>query len=218
MDQTKETNRNVDDYLNNLNRWRAEMLRLREIVLESPLSEDWKWKQPCYTFNKANVVILSDFKAYASLNFFKGSLVKDPLGLLVAPGENSQSSRQLRFTSVAEIDEKEEAIRDYIHAAIEVEKAGLKVEYKPKSDYPVPAELLAEFDEDPDFKAAFEALTPGRQKGYLLHFAGAKQSKSRTARIEKYRERIFDGKGMQDCVCGHSKRYPRCDGSHKHFQ
>ena len=218
MNEIKKRHPEADSYLNNLDRWRAEMVRLREIVLESPLSEDWKWKQPCYTFNKANVVILSDFKAYASLNFFKGSLIKDPLGLLVAPGENSQSSRQLRFTSVAEIDEKEEAIRDYIHAAIEIEKAGLKVEYKPKSDYPVPAELLAEFDEAPDFKAAFEALTPGRQKGYLLHFGGAKQSKSRTARIEKYRERIFDGKGMQDCVCGLSKKLPRCDGSHKALQ
>lgn len=213
-----KTNPKVDDHFNNVGQWEAELRQLRAIVLDYPFNEAYKWKQPCYVFGKSNVVILSEFKEYCALSFFKGSLLKDPYGLLVAPGENSQSTRMFKFTSVEEITEIKEIVRAYIQEAIDVEKAGLKVELKSKSEYDVPDELLSKFDEDPAFKTAFDALTPGRQKGYLLHFSSAKQSKSRTDRIEKYRERIFDGKGMQDCVCEHSKRMPRCDGSHKDFE
>ncbi|MEM7132053.1 MAG: DUF1801 domain-containing protein [Chloroflexota bacterium] len=212
-----QTNPKVDDYLNNIAQWQAELKQLRAIVLECPLTEEWKWRQPCYTFQQGNVVIISPFKEYCSLNFFKGSLMKDPHDLLVAPGENSQASRQIRFTSVDEIVEMAPTLKAYIENAIEVEKAGLKVEFKSKAEYDVPEELEEEFAEDPDFYEAFESLTPGRQKGYLLYFSGAKQPQTRKARIEKYKSRIFDGKGMQDCVCGHSKRYPQCDGSHNNI-
>ena len=214
----QQTNPQVDDHLRTVDQWQAELEQLRAIVLTCPLTEQFKWRQPCYVFEKSNVVILSGFKEYCALSFFKGALLKDPHGLLVAPGENSQSSRIIKFTNVQEIIEMEEILRAYIDEAIEVEKAGLKVEFKPKSEYAVPEELQSKFDEDPVFKTAFEALTPGRQKGYLLYFAGAKQSKARTARIEKYTPRIFDGKGMRDCVCGLSKRYPSCDGSHKQLE
>jgi len=211
------TNLKVDEHLNKAKRWQAELKQLRAIVLECQLTEEWKWRQPCYTFQGSNILIVSGFKEYCSLNFFKGSLLKDPHDLLVAPGENSQASRLIKFISVQEIAEMEESLKAYIHNAIEVEKSGLKVKLKPTSEYAVPEELTNKFHEDPAFKAAFEALTPGRQKGYLLHFSGAKQSKSRVARIERFTERIFDGKGMQDCVCGLSNRMPRCDGSHKYI-
>ena len=212
-----QTNPRVDEYVRNVEQWQEELKTLRAIVLDCQLTETFKWRQPCYTFEGNNVVILSGFKDFFSLNFFKGSLLQDPRGLLVAPGENSQASRQIQFTSVQEIAEMEDILRAYIHEAIEVEKAGLKIEFKAKSEYAVPEELLCRFEDDPAFHDAFEALTPGRQKGYLLHFAGAKQPKTRTARIEKYRERIFDGKGMQDCVCGLSNKLPTCDGSHKNI-
>ncbi len=212
-----QTNPRVDEYVRNVERWQEELKTLRAIVLDCQLTEAFKWRQPCYTFQNGNVVILSGFKGFFSINFFKGSLLKDPHDLLVAPGENSQASRQIQFTSVQEIAEMEDILRAYIHEAIEVEKAGLKIEFKAKSEYAVPEELLCRFEDNPAFHDAFEALTPGRQKGYLLHFAGAKQPKTRTARIEKYRERIFDGKGMQDCVCGLSNKFPTCDGSHKNI-
>ncbi len=210
-----QMNSKVDDYLSNVKQWREELQQLRTIVLECQLTEEFKWREPCYTFQNGNVVIISGFKEYCALNFFKGSLMKDPHNLLLAPGENSQASRQIRLTTVDQIVEMTPILKAYIQDAIEVEKAGLKVEYKSKEDYAIPDELHHKFDADPAFKAAFEALTPGRQKGYLLYFSGAKQAKSRTARIEKYAERILDGKGMRDCVCGHSKRMPACDGSHK---
>ena len=212
-----QTNPRVDEYVRNVEQWQEELKTLRAIVLDCQLTEAFKWRQPCYTFQNGNVVILSGFKGFFSINFFKGSLLKDPHDLLVAPGENSQASRQIQFTSVQEIAEMEDILRAYIHEAIEVEKAGLKIEFKAKSEYVVPEELLCRFEDDPAFHDAFEALTPGRQKGYLLHFAGAKRSKTRTARIERYRERIFDGKGMQDCVCGLSNKLPTCDGSHKNI-
>ena len=210
-----QTNPKVDHYLQHVDAWRAELQKLRAILLGCALVEEFKWRQPCYTFQKSNVAILSGFKEYCALGFFKGALLTDPHNLLVAPGANSQSSRLLKFTSVQEVADVEEVIRAYVAEAVAVEKAGLKVALKPKSDYPIPAELQHKFDDDPAFEAAFAALTPGRQKGYLLHFAGAKQSKSRAARIERYAPRIFDGKGMQDCVCGLSKKPPGCDGSHK---
>ncbi len=212
------TNPNVDDYLANLDQWQAEHNAFRAIVLDCQLTEEWKWKQPCYTFDGANVAILSGFKDGCALSFFKGSLMQDPEGIMVAPGENTQASRLIKVTSVAQIEALRPTLMAYIHNAIEVEKSGVKVAYKDKSEYDMPEELLAAFEENPMFQIAFEALTPGRQKGYLLHFGGAKQSKSRTNRIEKFTPRILDGFGMQDCVCNHSKRMPRCDGSHKAFK
>lgn len=177
--------------------WQDELKELRRIVLESGLTEELKWKVPCYTFEGNNVAILSAFKDFTSLSFFKGVLLKDQLGLLTQPGPNSQAVRQFKFTDVDSIVELEAAIKAYLKEAIGIEKAGLDVVFK-KSPEPIPDELQAFFDEDPAFQAAFEALTPGRQRGYLLHFSGAKQPQTRTNRIEKYLPQIMAGKGMQD--------------------
>ena len=177
--------------------WQDELKELRRIVLESGLTEELKWKIPCYTFEGSNVALVSAFKEYASLSFFKGVLLKDELGLLTQPGPNSQAVRQFKFTDVNTIIELEAVIKAAIQEAIEVEKAGLQVELK-KNPEPLPDELQAFFDEDPAFQAAFEALTPGRQRGYILFFSGAKQSQTRTSRIEKYLPQIMAGKGMQD--------------------
>jgi uncharacterized protein YdeI (YjbR/CyaY-like superfamily) len=188
----------VEKFFNDAPKWRDEMLALRAIVREFPLEEAFKWRQPCYTVNNGNVVIISGFKEYCALNLFKGALLHDPSGILVSPGENTQYGRQIRFTSVEQIVEMEPILKAYLDEAIENEKAGLQVEQKQTEDYPVPDELQSMLDELPDFKAAFEALTPGRQRGYLLHFAAAKQSKTRTARIEKHMQRIKQGKGLLD--------------------
>ena len=177
--------------------WQAELEKLRRILLDSELTEEVKWKVPCYTFENSNVVIMSAFKEYCSLSFFKGALLKDPHGVLEKPGENSQAARLIKFTHVEKIVEMEPILKATIQEAIEVEKAGLKVEFKTNPE-PIPDELQNKFDEDPAFQAAFEALTPGRQRGYILYFSGAKQSKTRTSRIEKYISQIFEGKGFHD--------------------
>lgn len=208
-------NANVDDYLNNLTQWQKELMQLREILLATELTEEWKWKQPCYTINKKNVAIISPFKNYCTLSFFKGVLLKDPNKMLVAPGKDSQTTRMFKFTQVAEIVELTPIITATIQEAINIEKSGLQVVMKKTEEFDVPEELTQIFIEMPEFKEAFYQLTPGRQRGYLLNFAAPKQSKTRTARIEKYMDRIFDGKGIHDCVCGLSKRMPTCDGSHK---
>ena len=181
-----------------VNDWRDELIELRRIALASGLTEELKWKMPCYTLDGANILIGTAFREYAALAFFKGALLKDPEHILIAPGENSQSNLQARFTSVEEILAKEDILAAYIREAIEVEKSGKQVALKETSDYPMPEELLQAMQANPDLKTAFEALTPGRQRGYLLHFASAKQSKTRTARIEKYTPKILAGKGMQD--------------------
>lgn len=178
--------------------WAEELAALRPILLETELTEELKWKVPCYTFEGSNILIMSAFKEYCSLSFFKGALLKDPEGVLEKPGENTQAGRLIRFTDVQRIVELAPVIKAYVAEAIEVEKAGLDVVYKKTSEFEVPDELVDVFEEDPQFQEAFDALTPGRQRGYLLHFAGAKQSKTRRARIEKYRDQIFDGKGMHD--------------------
>jgi uncharacterized protein YdeI (YjbR/CyaY-like superfamily) len=178
--------------------WSEELATLRTILLDSELTEEVKWKVPCYTFQNNNVVVLSALKEYCTVSFFKGALLQDPQGLLEKPGENTQAGRLLRFTSVQEIVARESIIKAYIAEAIAVEKAGLTVEFKKTEEFDIPEELVDQFDADPDFRAAFEALTPGRQRGYLLHFAGAKQAKTRVARIEKYRAQILAGKGLHD--------------------
>ena len=208
-------NPKVDTFLLNVKKWREELTVLRSIVMDSGLGEELKWGAPCYVHEQANVIIIQGFKDYFALLFFKGALMKDPQDLLHKPGENTQSGRQIRLTSMDEILGQEEVLRAYIQHAIEVEKAGEKVITKKTEEYPVPSELEESFAENSDLQHAFYGLTTGRQRAYLLHFAEAKQSATRKARIEKYTPRILKGKGILDCWCGLSKRMPTCDGSHK---
>lgn len=174
------------------------MERLRTIVLDCGLTEDFKWRQPCYTFDQSNIVIIHGFKEYCALLFFKGALLADPHGILIRQTENVQAGRQIRFTSLREIVEMEPILKDYIYEAIEVEKAGLKVESKRDTELTLPEELQSKFDENPALKTAFEALTPGRQRAYVLYFSQPKQSKTRESRIEKCIPQILAGKGLND--------------------
>tara|TARA_R110002095_G_scaffold216136_1_gene212234 strand:+ start:662 stop:1303 length:642 start_codon:yes stop_codon:yes gene_type:complete len=206
-------NPEVDGYINESRQWQAELKKLRTLLLDSPLIEEWKWRAPCYTFQKKNIVLISRLKEYCAFSFFKGALLKDARGILKKPGENTQAGRLIRFTSVDEIVKLEPVLRAYIAEAIEVETAGLKVPAKKESE-PIPEELQQKFEELPILQTAFEALTPGRQRAYLMHFSAAKQSKTRASRIEKCSPRILAGKGLNDCTCGLSQHMPRCDGSH----
>jgi len=208
-------NKQLNDFFQNATKWGEEMSILRSIVLDCLLKEEVKWGVACYTFNNKNILLIHDFKEYCGLLFMKGALLQDTEKFLCTQTKNVQSGRQIRFTSAQEILGKEAILKAYIFEAIEIEKAGLKIEYKKADEFTVPEELTDKFELDPSFKAAFESLTPGRQKGYLLHFSEAKQAKTREARIEKYTPKILDGKGMTDCTCGLSKRMPNCDGSHK---
>ena len=180
-----------------VHRWPEELKQLRRIVLECGLQEEFKWSQPCYTYKNKNILLVSAFKEYAAVAFFKGSLLKDPYHILVAPGNNSQAARQARFTNVEDILEKELVLKATIDEAIDLEKAGLKVDFKKKPE-PIPGELQQKFNEIPELKAAFEALTPGRQRGYILYFTQPKQSTTRMSRIDKSLEKIFSGKGIND--------------------
>ena len=211
-------NEEVNKYLNGLKKWKTELTKLREIILECGLKEEFKWMHPCYTDNGKNIVLIHEFKDYCAILFHKGVLLKDPENILVQQTENVQSARQIRFTDLPEIEELKPTIKEYIEEAIEIEKSGKKVEKKNTSDFNTPKELEQKFEENPDFKKAFEKLTAGRQRGYLLHFDKPKQSKTKTSRIEKNMERIMDGYGLNDCVCGLSKRKPNCDGSHKQLE
>ena len=175
-----------------------EMKALREIALESGLDEEVKWGFPAYTFKKKNIFMLGSFKEYSSVMFFKGALLSDPENILVQPTENSNSGRQLRFTNANEILKIKKTILQYIFEATELEKSGAKVEAKKTSEYPMPDELKNKFKKLPELKAAFEKLTPGRQRGYLLHFSQAKQSATRLSRVEKNMEAIFNGKGLNE--------------------
>ena len=191
-------NPKVDEILKKAKSWKAEKARLRSILLDSDLTEELKWYQPCYTYDGSNVAIIGGFKNFFTLFFFKGSLLKDPEKVLQKSGPNSQAARLFRFTSVEEVDKLDPIIRAYIREATEIEKAGLKVDFKAREELEYPAELKAKMREDKAFKLAFEALTPGKQRGYCLHFSAAKQSKTRTARIEKCRPLILEGKGIHD--------------------
>ncbi len=210
-------NLEVDKFLENANKWKEEFTVLRQIINDCGLQEDFKWMHPCYSHKEKNIVLFHGFKEYCAISFFKGALLKDPKRILVQPTENSNEGRQIRFTNTDQIAELEPVVKQYIYEAIEVEKAGLQVKKKSVADFDVPVELIDRFDESPDFKIAFEKLSPGRRKGYLLHFNQAKQSETRKARIDKYMDRIMNGFGIRDCVCGHSKRMPNCDGSHKYI-
>ena len=178
-------------------KWRDELLALRKLLLDCGLAEEFKWRSPVYTADGGNVAIVWGFKDYCGLGFFKGVLLKDPEGILVAQGENSRTARIVKFTSVAEIAARQAALKDYIREAVQIEKAGLRVDL-PKDDLDYPAELIDRLNGDPDFRAAFEALTPGRQRGYVLHFSQPKQSATRASRIDKAAPRILAGKGMHD--------------------
>ncbi|WP_186758014.1 YdeI/OmpD-associated family protein [Echinicola salinicaeni] len=191
-------NPKVDFFFDNDSKWQEEYRQLRRIVLDCGLTEELKWGKPCYTFKNKNILLIHGFKEYCAALFHKGALLKNEEKLLVQQTENVQAARQLRFTSTGEIIELEPTIKAYIYEAIEVEKAGVNVELKKTDEYEVPGELQEALEENPDFKSAFEALTPGRQRGYLLHFSQAKQSKTRMARIEKCMPKIFEGKGFND--------------------
>lgn len=205
----------VLNYFENLKKWQSEMRLLQEVILDCGLNEDFKWKHPCYTYNNKNIVLIHGFKAYCAVLFYNGALLKDSHNILIQQTENVQFGRQIRFVDISEIKKLKPIIKSYIFEAIEVEKLGLKVNTKNTSDFEIPEELILKFKENPEFENAFKNLTEGRQRGYLLHFAQPKQSKTRISRIENYSDRIFKRKGLNDCTCGLSKRPPNCDGSHK---
>jgi len=188
----------ADAFFTRATSWHDELAQLRAIALAAGLDETLKWGKPCYTRDGANIVLLQPFKDYCAMLFFKGVLLKDTKGLLVAPGENSQSSRQARFASAAEVKKATTALKAYVGEAIAIERAGLKVELKTIEAHARPAELDAEFTRAPALRRAFEALTPGRQRAYLLHFAGARQAATRTSRILKCAPQILAGKGLND--------------------
>jgi uncharacterized protein YdeI (YjbR/CyaY-like superfamily) len=195
----KEQKRNpkVDAHISRAEKWQEEFKKLRMIILGCPLTEELKWGKPCYTFQNSNVVILQGFKEFCALLFAKGALLSDPKGLLEKPGESTQAARRIPFTNVQEIVKMESVLKAYINEAIAAQKAGLEVEFK-KNPEPVPEELQNRLDESPALKTAFEALTPGRQRGYILYFSAAKQSKTRESRIEKWMQQILKGKGLND--------------------
>ena len=181
-----------------VNSWRQELAKLREIIVDCGLREELKWRVPCYTFQKSKIVLLSAFKEYCALTFFKGALLKDAKGILIQQTENVQAARQMRFTDVREIVAMEPILRAYIAEAIAVEKAGLEVNYKKTSEFIIPEEFQNKLAEIPGLKTAFAALTPGRQRAYLLHFSAPKQSKTREARVAKCMQQILNGKGLND--------------------
>jgi len=191
-------NPKVDVFLSKAKKWQEEFKKLRMIILDCGLTEELKWGVPCYAFQKSNIVLIHGFKEYCAVLFVKGALLKDAKGILITQTENTQASRQIRFTNVREIVEMEPILKAYIHEAIEVEKAGLKVDFKKTTEYTIPEEFQKKLDENSALKTAFEALTPGRQRAYTLYFSAPKQSKTRVSRIEKYMQRILNGKGLND--------------------
>ena len=191
-------NPKVDFYFDKAVKWQKEIEKLRMIVLDCGLNEELKWGCPCYTFQNSNIVLIHVFKEYCAFLFFKGALLNDTNGMLIQQTENVQGARQIRFTNVREIVETKAILKAYIYEAIEVEKAGLKVKLKKSSEFSIPEEFQKKLDKRPALKTAFNALTPGRQRGYLLYFAAPKQSKTRESRVEKCIQQILDGKGLTD--------------------
>jgi uncharacterized protein YdeI (YjbR/CyaY-like superfamily) len=194
----KKTNPKVDAFLSRAKTWQAEYEKLRKILLDCPLTEELKWGVPCYAFQNSNVVLMHGFKEYCALLFFKGALLRDPKGILIKQTANVQSARQIRFTGVREIVKLKTVLKDYVHEAIELEKAGVKVNFKKTGEFAVAEEFQNKLDKSPALKKAFHALTPGRQRAYLLHFSAAKQSKTREARVEKCTSQILKGQGLND--------------------
>ena len=191
-------NPKVDFFFNKATQWQAEFKKLRTIILECGLTEELKWGVPCYTFQKSNIVLMHGFKDYCALLFVKGALLQDAEGILIQQTANVQAGRQIRFSSVREIVKLEPVLKAYLQEAIEVENAGLKVPYKETAEFSMPEEFINQLEEVPGLQDAFEALTPGRQRAYLLYFAAPKQAKTRVARIEKSTPQILKGKGLND--------------------
>ncbi|MCE0483929.1 MAG: YdeI/OmpD-associated family protein [Methylacidiphilales bacterium] len=191
-------NPKVDGFFKKARKWRKEMEKLREILLDCQLTEELKWGKPCYMFNGQNLVVILPLKNYCSLLLCKGALLKDPQGILIRPGENTQAARQIRFTDLGQITERETLLQVYVREAMEAEKAGLKVAFKKPADVKIPQEFQKKLKEMPALKAAFQGLTPGRQRLYLIHFSAAKQSKTRESRVEKCVSQILQGKGLNE--------------------
>ncbi len=191
-------NPKVDFYFTKAKKWQEELEQLRMIILDCGLTEELKWGVPCYTFEKRNIVLIHVFREYCALLFFKGALLNDANGILIRQTENVQAARQIRFTSVREIVKMKPVLKAYIHEAIEVEKAGLKVNFKKTTEFKNPEEFQKKLDKIPALKAAFKALTPGRQRAYILYFSQPKQSKTRESRVEKCMQQILNGKGLND--------------------
>ena len=191
-------NPKVDVFLSKAKKWQKEFEKLRTIVLDCGLSEELKWGQPCYTFQKRNIVLIHGFKEYCALLFFKGALLKDTNGILIRQTKNVQAARQIRFTNVREIVKMKSILKAYIYQAVEVEKAGLKVKFKKTSEFKIPEEFKHKLDDIPALKTAFKTLTPGRQRAYIFYFSQAKQSRTRESRVEKYIQQILNGKGLND--------------------
>jgi uncharacterized protein YdeI (YjbR/CyaY-like superfamily) len=196
--QMNRMNPKVEFYFQKAKKWQQELEKLRMIVLECQLTEELKWGVPCYTFQKSNIVLIHEFKEYCALLFFKGALLKDANGVLIQQTKNVQAARQIRFTNVREIVKMKPILKAYIYEAIEVEKAGLKVNLRKVKEFIIPEEFQKKFDEIPTLKAAFDALTPGRQRAYILYFSAAKQSKTRESRVEKVVPQILNGRGLDD--------------------
>ena len=211
-------NPKVDTYISELNKFIKEMEQLRAIVLDCGLVEELKWGVPCYMYQKTNIIMLGTFKEYCIISFLKGVLLNDAESILSQQGENTQSSRVIKFTDAKDILKLKATIKAYIFEAVEIENAGLKVELKKTEEYAMPEELIATLHKDAKLKKAFEALTTGRKRGYLLHFSGSKQPQTRQSRIDACIPRIMKGKGFHDCICGLSKKMPGCDGSHKQLK
>ena len=191
-------NPKVDFFFSKAKMWQEEFKKLRMIILDCELTEELKWGVPCYTFQKSNIVLMHGFKEYCAILFVKGALLKDANGILIQQTENVQAARQIRFTNVRDIVKLEPILKDYIHEAMEVEKAGLKVNYKKATEFIIPDEFINRLEEVPGLQDAFDALTPGRQRAYILYFSAPKQSKTRESRIEKYIQQILNGKGLND--------------------
>ena len=192
------TDPKVDGYLRRAKKWQEEFEKLRTIILDCGLTEELKWGHPCYTFEKKNIVLIHGFKEYCALLFFKGALLKDAEGILIQQTKNVQAARQIRFTNVREIVKLKPILKAYIQEAIEAEKAGLKVNFKKTTEFKIPEEFQNKLGELPALKTAFYALTPGRQRAYILHFSQPKQSKTRESRVEKCMRQILNGKGLND--------------------
>jgi uncharacterized protein YdeI (YjbR/CyaY-like superfamily) len=195
---TNKTNPKVDAFIANAKKWQEELKKLRTILLDSELTEEFKWSQPCYTLLGKNVLVLGELKESCALAFFKGALLKDVHGVLTRPGQHSQSPRWFKFGSVREVAEMKSVLKAYIREAIEVERSGLKVKLRKTSDLKFPEELQTMLDEFPDFRAAFDRLTAGRQRAYIFHISGAKQSKTRESRVQECMPQILHGKGLLD--------------------
>jgi uncharacterized protein YdeI (YjbR/CyaY-like superfamily) len=211
-------NPEVDKFFANSKQWKSELAELRKIILDFDLTEELKWNKPCYMFQDTNIISLTPLKESCAISFFKGALMIDPSNILIKPGEHTQSGRWIKFTSLKEIKGLQKILKTYIHEAIEIEKAGLKVVVEANAGPELPEEFQKILADNKKFSTAFYSLTPGRQRGYAMFFSAPKQSTTRTTRVEKYMQRIMDGKGLNDCTCGLSKKMPACDGSHKYMK